>query len=328
MRSGGFPGRQGLGTIPNPAADPLLFRVERFGNALRFVQPEIDLPDVAGRDAQRTSDPTVEAIVLAVLSKDLTSALLRDSLKLQNLSLMDLHGGYSERSKEVKNKNPIGEKVPMREQIGQRMRETRNRLGLSQEQMAQHFNVTTGAYGKWETGMNFPRGTVFAALARVAPEDERDFWLAQAGLRLEEKGELRQIPFYATSIAAGVPREVDDCVHQEPLTMPRSWLPSDGNLVAICVRGDSMAPIIQDGYIVVIDTLQRSPSKLLGRMVAAREGAGVTIKWLRRDGDTYLLEAQNISRRHQVRVLKPDGDFSIVGAVVKLIGDVPRLGQG
>jgi SOS-response transcriptional repressor LexA len=89
-----------------------------------------------------------------------------------------------------------------------------------------------------------------------------------------------------------------------------------------------MAPIVLDGYIVVIDTLQRAPERLAGRMVAAREGDGVTIKWLRKDGDTFFLEAQNISRRHQVRVLRSDGDFSIIGAVVKLIGDVPKLGVG
>jgi SOS-response transcriptional repressor LexA len=81
-----------------------------------------------------------------------------------------------------------------------------------------------------------------------------------------------------------------------------------------------MSPIIGDGYIVIIDTSRRDPKKLIERMVAAREGDGVTIKWLRSDNGTFLLVPQHVTPRHQVRVMRADGDFSIVGEVVKWIG--------
>ena len=84
-----------------------------------------------------------------------------------------------------------------------------------------------------------------------------------------------------------------------------------------------MAPVVGDGYIVIVDVSRRDPKKLVERMVAAREGDGVTIKWLRRDGDTYLLVPQHVTPRHQVRIMRQEGDFSIVGEVIKWIGQPP-----
>jgi SOS-response transcriptional repressor LexA len=331
MRLSRFPGNRRLSPFLPRAVKPLHLQMERIGNTLRLVESQVDLSDMARRDAKRSRNAAVQPVIFAILSHGATTSVIRDNLELQNLSLVEMDKSYSERRLDVNKKVPIGEKNLMRAQIGKRMQETRSRLGLTQEQMAQYFSVQTAAYGKWETGMNFPRGTVFATLARLAPDDEKPFWLQLAGLQPEQRpkeDELRTIPFFQDALAAGIPREVSDCEMRAPLVLPRAWLPGPGNLVAVCVRGDSMAPIVLDGYIVVIDTLQRAPERLAGRMVAAREGDGVTIKWLRKDGDTFFLEAQNISRRHQVRVLRSDGDFSIIGAVVKLIGDVPKLGVG
>ena len=325
-----FPRGHRTSSDPLLSVNPFHFQMERVGNTLRLVQPKVHLPNVARRNLKQTRDSAVQPVVFAVLSDRLTIAALRGNLQLQNLSSVRMDEDYSERRQKVNKKSTNGEIKLVQKQVGERMRETRLRLGLSQEQMAQHFNVTTGAYGKWETGLNSPRGTVFAVLSRLAPDDEKAWWLEQAGLQSESNpkdSDLRSVPFLREALAAGVPRDVSECEKQAPLVLPRAWLPSDGNLVAVCVRGDSMAPIVQEGYVVIIDTLARNPGKLVGRMVAAREGNGVTIKWLRKDGETYLLEAQNISRRHQVRILRPDGDFSIVGAVVKLIADVPKLGQ-
>lgn len=107
------------------------------------------------------------------------------------------------------------------------------------------------------------------------------------------------------------------------LPLPRSWFRRTGELIALRITGDSMAPIIQDGYIVIIDTSKRQAKQLVEKMVAAREDDGVTIKWLRRDGDTFLLVPQHVSPRHPVRIVQPFGDFSIVGEVVKWIGEPP-----
>jgi SOS-response transcriptional repressor LexA len=64
----------------------------------------------------------------------------------------------------------------------------------------------------------------------------------------------------------------------------------------------------------------RTASPFNKRMVAAREGDGGTIKWLLRDGDTWLLVPQHVTPRHQVRMVRPEIDFSIMGEVIKWIG--------
>jgi SOS-response transcriptional repressor LexA len=81
-----------------------------------------------------------------------------------------------------------------------------------------------------------------------------------------------------------------------------------------------MAPIINDGYVIVVDAAQRDPRKLVGKMVAAREDDGVTIKWLRKDKDAYLLVPQHVSPRIPVKIMRAEDDWGIVGVVVKWIG--------
>jgi SOS-response transcriptional repressor LexA len=303
-------------------------RDKGIGHSLRLVKSEIDLSDVTRRNTEQTSHPAVQPVMLAVLGDRRALYLLRDTLELQNLSLAG-YRTYSDWRKEVKEKNPTGAKGDLRVRVGERLRGIRERLGWTQAQMAQHLHVTTGAYGKWETDRNYPRGPVFAAIARVAPEDERPWLLGLAGLPESKEStpsgaDERRINILSDAMAAGTPRAVDDSLIEGTICFPSAWL-RGGNLVAVHVSGDSMFPIIRDGYIVVLDTARRDAKKLTDQMVAVREGDGVTIKWLRRDGDIYLLVPQNVSLRHPVRVMRPEGDFSIVGLVVKLIGDVPLL---
>ena len=97
-------------------------------------------------------------------------------------------------------------------------------------------------------------------------------------------------------------------------------MPHGGKLRAFRVSGDSMAPIVNDGYIVVVDVAQQDPKRLTEHMVAAREGDGVTIKWLRKDKDVYLLVPQHVSPRIPVRIMRQEDDWGIVGVVLKWIG--------
>jgi SOS-response transcriptional repressor LexA len=77
---------------------------------------------------------------------------------------------------------------------------------------------------------------------------------------------------------------------------------------------------------VIIDAAQHDPKKLVGQMVAAREGDGVTIKWLRKDKNDYLLVPQHVSPKFPVRIMRDEDDWSVVGVVVKWIG-YPSLGK-
>lgn len=85
-----------------------------------------------------------------------------------------------------------------------------------------------------------------------------------------------------------------------------------------------MSPILEPGYIVLVDTGDRDPRRLVNQMVAARADDGVTIKWLRKEKETYILLPNHTSLRHPVRIISPGSDsVSIVGRVVKWIGEPP-----
>jgi SOS-response transcriptional repressor LexA len=134
----------------------------------------------------------------------------------------------------------------------------------------------------------------------------------------------RQVPVLRDAAAAGTPRAIDEGEIEYTLTFPPSLLPRGGKLFGVKIEGDSMSPFLETGYVVLIDVASRSPERLAGRMVAAREGDGLTIKWLRKQGDgVYLLVPQNTSLRHQIHIMHADGDWSIVGEVVKWIGEPP-----
>jgi SOS-response transcriptional repressor LexA len=85
--------------------------------------------------------------------------------------------------------------------------------------------------------------------------------------------------------------------------------------------GDSMSPILEDGYVVAIDTADRDPKKLLNAMVAARDPeGGVTIKWLRKVGDDVMLIAQHTSPRYNPIFLNREPGWAIIGKVLFWIG--------
>ena len=203
------------------------------------------------------------------------------------------------------------------------MLEARKTVGFTQLQLAQLLGTSQATVARWEKGTDSPPGPAFAAIADLVTEDQRPFWLDLAGLPVPERQtptHAREVPLLKDPAAAGTPRVLDENEIEAVIPFPRDWLPRGGKLYAVRVAGDSMSPILNDGYVVLIDTTQRDPKKLVEKMVAAREGDGVTIKWLRHADGVYMLQPQHSSARHQVRVMKSESDHSIVGAVVMWIG--------
>jgi SOS-response transcriptional repressor LexA len=128
------------------------------------------------------------------------------------------------------------------------------------------------------------------------------------------------IPVLKDPAAAGTPRMINEDEIDFRLTLPRSIIPKGGKLVGLRVPGDSMSPILEKGYIALIDTARHDPENLVDRMVAVREKDKVTFNWLRFTDGIYMLVPQNTSIHNQVHVIRPGGDWSIVGEVVNWIG--------
>lgn len=134
---------------------------------------------------------------------------------------------------------------------------------------------------------------------------------------------MRAIPVLRDAAAAGTARVVDEREIEYTLILPRQMLRSASNIVGVKIYGDSMSPVLEANYIALIDCSRRNAIDLINKIVAARDGDGITVKWLRREDGFYLLVPENTDLRHPIKVLKAEADCSIVGEVVKWIG-TPR----
>jgi SOS-response transcriptional repressor LexA len=217
-------------------------------------------------------------------------------------------------------------------------------LKLEQSRFAELLGVSQSNVSKWEHGIYPPAPEVFVKIAELLKGRVESFYFyEQAGLPTEyfegsgtfgdrqfakqfaeKQIEVVQIPLLHDRAAAGVGRIIDERDIDIHIPMLRSELPPMGRIVALRVRGDSMADILLDGYIVFVNIHSRDPRRLIGHMVAAAEGEGVTIKWLRKSGKNFVLMPQHISLRHEVRVLRED-ELRIIGEVVKFIGYPPPV---
>ena len=235
----------------------------------------------------------------------------------------------------------------------------RARLKLSQVKLAARLSVSQVAVSRWEKGSREPGADICVALGRLAEGRERWYWWQRAGFSPEDyekgledlsrlsprtevrvevqpaRGALRQqgdrlkkqpdlvgIPLLKDAAAAGSPRLIEESQIEDTIFGWRRQCPHPEDMVAIKIDGDSMSPVLEQGYIAVVDTAAHDAQKLIGRMVAARDPEGaVTIKWLRRVEGKLMLLPQHTSLRFQPIFLNPE--WGIVGEVVWWIGQVP-----
>jgi repressor LexA len=245
--------------------------------------------------------------------------------------------------KSVSKLNKVADPVTLAQKI--RQARSKDVLHLTQTEFAERLGTTQSNVAKWERGDYVPAPAQLVKIARLLAGrlEAFDFYKA-AGVSdsyfenpesalpevLErvpgiDGPETVLIPLLQDAIAAGNPRHIDERRITSRVPFAKQWLPRSGRLFAIKVSGDSMAPIVNDGYVVIIDVNQRDPRRLEGKMIAAREGDAVTIKWLRRDKGTYLLVPQHVSPRIPVRVMREEDDWGIVGEVLKWIGYPPPV---
>lgn len=106
------------------------------------------------------------------------------------------------------------------------------------------------------------------------------------------------------------------------IATPALWLPNPSETSCLRVRGSSMAPMIQDGDIIAVDSSQNDPSKLSGKIVVALHSEqGLSLgRFLVVDG-TQILESEN--RQYEPIVLGKDRKWRIIGKVLWWIRQAP-----
>jgi len=162
--------------------------------------------------------------------------------------------------------------------IAERLKYKREELGLTQALLAKKINVTGSSISQWERGETSPKGYNLLNLCEVfkcSPE-----WLNEGYESKVWNDNLISIPFYYdVNASAGIGRYVIDESENE-LKIDKKHFKYNvlNNLCAVCVSGDSMEPVLNDGSIIVIETHVESIRD--GRMYVIRQGDLLRVKIL------------------------------------------------
>ena len=226
-----------------------------------------------------------------------------------------------------------------------KIKKLRKSIGLTQHALAQKLGVLSYAVSSWEQGRWEPSGEHYAQLARLAPPAEAQFFLKKIGidrkmlskLQREPSAQVPEIRIYTTEewrtgtedrfqtqlpvlrdeAAAGSPREINEREIDSFIAVPSKFVPKGpGAYTGIYIRGDSMAPILRDRFIVVVDHGSRDPARLRGRMVAARVEDGVAVKWLARESRPAHIVLHSENPGYEDIVIASPETNPIIGDVV------------
>ena len=204
---------------------------------------------------------------------------------------------------------------------------------MSQNDLANALQVTVSAVSHWETGRKQPDAASSIALGKLAGFPECWFWWERAGLteddflaavpeiearlldlrmagrypeisivsgpRIRGSGQEKprsgfvMLPLLMDPAAAARPRLIEEEDVEEFFVFPRSWVPQPETTTLIRLGDDAMAPDLRAGYIAAVDASVSDPRKLKGRIVAALAGGQVSLGWLDRHGDHWVLVRAN-----------------------------------
>jgi SOS-response transcriptional repressor LexA len=222
---------------------------------------------------------------------------------------------------------PKGTKPEVRPVIANKISDLLKRPGMSQEVLAKECGVDQTIVSRWKNGQRTPGPDSLMSIARLVPDEEKEEWFELAGVpRVVRPSEIphKSVPLFKGKIAAGHGREIEGDIERD-LPLPKEWFAPGSRIIALKVDGDSMAPLVNSGYYVLVDISQTDTKRLAGHMVAARAPHGCTLKWLRKDTDTgfYQLIPQHVSEAYPVRTITPENEheFGIIGRVVRWIGE-------
>ena len=130
-----------------------------------------------------------------------------------------------------------------------RLKEARNRVGISQKEIAKQLFISQQAYAKYETGSSTPNPETLNKIANIL-NTSVDYLLGNSSspdIKEKEKGVKIPVLGY---VAGGVPIEaIEDIIDWEeiPESMARR-----GEYFGLQIKGHSMEPKICEGDIVIV----------------------------------------------------------------------------
>jgi transcriptional regulator with XRE-family HTH domain len=155
--------------------------------------------------------------------------------------------------------------------IGQRILQVRRDADLTQEAFAKRLSVTRGAVGNWELGKGVKRENLIAVSNEFGSSVD---WLATGATKANPSQVLK-----VGNVGAGqviVPFEADE---DEWVDAPPEMAPGT---VAVEVRGESMLPAYEDGFLLYYSKML-PPKEMINKRCVVQLGNGaMLVKTLRR----------------------------------------------
>jgi SOS-response transcriptional repressor LexA len=218
--------------------------------------------------------------------------------------------------------------------VAERLRAYRKRYGQTQADLAIVLGVDQSAVAQWETDRVKPSDMALTALANLDRE-KREWWLGQTSEGEQQIRELQTasrrgcsyvhedmivVPIITAVVAAGQPTgAVEGDEYEGSVAVPLEKHPR-GSLVAARVIGTSMSPLIEPGFLVIIDASKRQPEDNVGKMVVVRSPQGLMVKMLHGDAGSYFLVASNPSFEPRIQRVDEGNPWELAGRVVRWIG--------
>lgn len=222
----------------------------------------------------------------------------------------------------------------------------RRRLKLSQGELAKRVDCSAMTISRWERGLQPPSSEFYLQLGKLAGKADPWFFWERAGLQMADIERARPNPRPLRAALAGggaraLPAASSKTVslpvlkafvgtHGEPgdrkpsleripsimvMGTPAEWCPNPRYTSLLYVKGHSMAPLIRDGDIVAVDSLQNDRSELDGKIViVSSEEKGLCISRFRRYEVVDVLASEN--NDYQAIILTKNSGWRIVGRVL------------
>jgi phage repressor protein C with HTH and peptisase S24 domain len=119
---------------------------------------------------------------------------------------------------------------------------------------------------------------------------------------------------------------LEDAPIESMIAAPKEWCPNPATTSCLRVKGNSMSPLIHDGYIVAVDFSQHDVTGLTDKIVIARHhDKGLSVSRLKRYDHTVVLQSENASYQSVTLSGKQNGkqNWKIIGKVLWWIGKAP-----
>lgn len=173
-------------------------------------------------------------------------------------------------------------------EFGERLKELRERAGLSQDALASELNKSKSLISMYESGKRIPPYETQELIADFFNVG-LDYLMGRENVYLTlNTSKPQRIPVLG-SVPAGIPLEaIEDIVDYEDI--PES-MSRNGEFFGLRVNGESMVPVFNDGDTVII---QKQDSADTGDYVVAMiNGGEATLKKLKRFDEGIILIPNN-----------------------------------